>query len=241
MLSDMPFTKENLDRYLKELAKEFRKRNGRSMPAEIILIGGASVLINYGFREMTYDLDAIIDASSSMKDAINFVGDKFNLPNGWMNDDFMKTGSYTARIIRYSKYYRTFSNVVTFRTVTGEYLVAMKLRSGREYKYDRSDVIGVLWEQEKMGDPLTLDRIKQAVVDLYDSYDVLADDVKLFIEKAIENGNYEAVYSRVRQAESESKENLLEYQEIKPGVVNADNVSDIIAALRKRKEMQKQF
>ena len=36
------FTKENLDSYLKELAKEFRKINGNKMPAEIILIGGAS-------------------------------------------------------------------------------------------------------------------------------------------------------------------------------------------------------
>ena len=28
MSADKPFTKENLDSYLKELAKEFRKRNG---------------------------------------------------------------------------------------------------------------------------------------------------------------------------------------------------------------------
>ena len=70
MLSDKRFTKENLDTYLKELAKEFRKRNGKDTPAEIILIGGASVIINYGFRETTYDMDAIINASSSMKDAI---------------------------------------------------------------------------------------------------------------------------------------------------------------------------
>lgn len=85
-MSDKPFTKDNLDGYLKELAKEFRKRNGRSMPAEIILIGGASVVINYGFREMTYDMDAIINASSSMKDTINYVGDKYGLPVGWIND-----------------------------------------------------------------------------------------------------------------------------------------------------------
>ncbi len=62
-MPDQPFTKENLDQYLKELAKEFRKRNGKSVSAEIILIGGASVLINYGFREMTYDMDAIINVS----------------------------------------------------------------------------------------------------------------------------------------------------------------------------------
>ena len=238
MLSDKPFTKDNLDQYLKELAKEFRKRNGKSMPAEVVLIGGASVVINYGFREMTYDMDAIIDAASSMKDAINHVGDKFGLPSGWLNDDFMRTESYTPRIRQYSKYYHTYSNVVVFRTVTGEYLLAMKLRAGREYKYDRSDVIGILWEQEKMGDPLTLKRIKQAVVDLYDSYDVLADDVKQFIERALEDGNYEALYASVRRAEAENKENLLEYQEAKPGVITGDNVSDIIAALRRRKEGQ---
>ena len=236
MLSEKQFTKENLDQYLKELAKEFRKRNGKSMPAEIILIGGASVVINYGFREMTYDMDAIIDATSSMKDAINSVGDRFNLPNGWMNDDFMRTASYTPRIRQYSKYYHTFSNVVTFRTVTGEYLVAMKLMSGREYKYDRSDVIGILWEQERMGDPLTMERIHQAVIDLYGSYDVLSKDVKTFIERAIQDGNYEAAYDRVLQAEEQNKETLIEYQEEKPGVINSENVSDVLAALRKRKE-----
>ena len=35
-------------------------------PCEIILIGGASILANYGFRDMTYDMDAVILASSVM-------------------------------------------------------------------------------------------------------------------------------------------------------------------------------
>ena len=95
-MSDPLFTRDNLDSCLKELAKEFRKINGSRIPAEIILIGGASVLINYGFREMTYDMDAIIQASSSMKDAINHVGDRLGLPNGWLNTDFMKTARKNA-------------------------------------------------------------------------------------------------------------------------------------------------
>lgn len=234
-MSDQPFRKEDLDRYLKELAREFRKRNGRAMPAEITLIGGASVLINYGFREMTYDMDAILDAASSIKEAIAFVGDRYGLPSGWINDDFMRTDSYTPAIARYSRYYRTFSNVMTVRTVTEEYLIAMKLRSGRQYKYDRSDVIGILWEQEKKGDPLSLERIKKAVEDLYGSYDVLSDEVKQFIGNAIQNGHYDDLYARVRQAETENRDNLLEYQEEKPGVIANDNVNDILAALRRRK------
>lgn len=237
-MSDTGFTKDNLDLYLKELAKEYRKRNGTSMPVEIILIGGASIVINYGFRESTYDMDAVMEGASSLKDAINYVGDKFHLPNGWMNDDFVRTDSYTPRIIRYSQYYRTFSNVVTFRTVTGEYLLAMKLRAGRAYKYDRSDVIGILWEQEKKGDPLTMDRIRKAVVDLYDSYDVLSDEVKDFVEEAVREGGYETRYDRVRQIEAENKENLLNYEDNKPGVINDDNVNDVIAALRKKKQQE---
>lgn len=235
MLYDKPFTKENLDQYLKELAKEYRKRSGKNTPAEIILIGGASVVINYGFREMTYDADAIITASSYMKDAINYVGDKYGLPNGWMNDDFKKTGSYTPGIAQYAEYYKTFSNIVTFRTVSGEYLVAMKLKSGRQYKYDMSDIIGILWDQEKEGDPLTFDRIKKAVCDLYGSYESLSEDIRKYIEGVLEDGDYEKLYSRTRQYELENKENLLEYQEEKPGVIDGDNVDDIIAALRRKK------
>lgn len=60
MSAEKPLTKDNLDICLKELAKEFRKKSGNKVPAEIILVGGASILINYGFREMTYDMDAII-------------------------------------------------------------------------------------------------------------------------------------------------------------------------------------
>ena len=39
----------------------------------------------------------------------------------------------------------------------------------------------------------------------------------------------------MRRAEVENKENLLEYQEEKPGVINGDNVDGIIAALRRKK------
>lgn len=49
-MSSENFTKENLDTYLKELAKEFRRLNGKAMPAEIVLVGGAAILYDYGYR-----------------------------------------------------------------------------------------------------------------------------------------------------------------------------------------------
>ena len=148
-MSEVPFTKENLDQYLKELAKEFRKRNGKA--------------------------------------------------------------------------------------VTGEYLVAMKLMSGRKYKYDLSDVIGILWEQEKKGSPFGLEQIKKASAELYGSYDKLPSDSRAFIESAVLEGKYGELYNRIRQMEAENKEILIEYQERKPGVMNSDNVNSILEAIRKKR------
>lgn len=44
---DVYFSSDNLDMYLKELAKEFRKLNGKTMPAEVTLVGGAAILAKY--------------------------------------------------------------------------------------------------------------------------------------------------------------------------------------------------
>ncbi|MCL2810185.1 MAG: DUF6036 family nucleotidyltransferase, partial [Treponema sp.] len=87
---DNKITKDNIDFYLKEFAKEFKKLNGSKMPAEIVLIGGASVLVNYNFRNSTGDIDAIIKSSSVVKEAIQIIKDRYNLPNDWLNTDFEK-------------------------------------------------------------------------------------------------------------------------------------------------------
>lgn len=236
MSVDKPFTREKLDSCLKELAKEFRKRNGNRVSAEIILIGGASILINYGFREMTYDMDAIIKSSSIMKDAINVVGDRLGLPVGWLNADFVNTDSYTPRLTQYSKYYKTFSNILQIRTVSSEYLVAMKLMAGRQYKNDLSDIVGILIEHEKRGDNLTLERIKKAVMDLYDSYERIPLNSRTFIEAIYEKSDLKAFYEQCKAIELENKDVLLEFQDNYPGVLNGDNLADILKAAREKKQ-----
>lgn len=236
MSANRVFTKENLDSYLKELAKEFRKLNSNKMPAEIILIGGASVLINYGFREMTYDMDAIINSSSAMKDAINTVGDRLGLPFGWLNTDFMNTASYTPRLARFSKYYKTFSNILQVRTISAEYLVAMKLMAGRQYKNDLSDVVGIIIEQAERGDSLSIERIKKAIVDLYDEYDRIPENSCKFIEAIFEQEDLKGFYKKCMEIELENKDIIIEFQNNYPGALNVDNVDDVLKVAKAKKE-----
>ena len=233
MSADTPITKENLDTYLKEVAKQFRKLNGKAMPAEITLIGGASILVNYGFRDSTYDVDALIQASSAMKDAINYVTDTLGLPNGWLNEDFKNTRSYTPRLVNYSKYYRTFSNVLTVRTITGEYLVAMKLMAYRQYKHDISDIVGILREQQNSDDPLTFERIDKAVTDLYDSWDNLPENAKSMIKSMLANEDMDALYKAYSNEEAAAKDALITFEDKYPDVLKEDNLADILRRLLK--------
>lgn len=236
MSADTPITKENLDTYLKVVAKQFRKLNGKAMPAEITLIGGASILVNYGFRDSTYDVDALIQASSAMKDAINYVTDTLGLPNGWLNEDFKNTKSYTPRLVNYSKYYRTFSNVLTVRTITGEYLVAMKLMAYRQYKHDISDIVGILREQQNSGDPLTFERIDKAVKDLYDNWENLPENAKSLIESILANEDMDALYKAYADEEAAAKDALITFEDKYPDVLKEDNLADILSHLLKEQD-----
>ena len=225
-------TRDKLDVYLKEVAKEYRKQAGKNIPAELVLIGGASVLINYGFRNMTTDVDALIQASSVMKEAINRVGDRYGLPNGWLNSDFTKTDSYSPKLSQFSIYYKTYSNIVTIRTIAAEYLIAMKLRSGRLYKRDLSDVLGILAEHEKNQTPMSLERIQKAVVDLYGSWDVLSETSQAFIEKVMKEGHFETTYSQVVDDEDNAKALLKQFENDYPGVTNETNVDAVVTNLQ---------
>lgn len=230
------FTKDNLDTYLKELAKEYRKLGGKNMPAEVILIGGAAILANYGFRSITTDIDAIIHAMSSMKEAINHVGDRFGLPNGWLNTDFMHTKSYSRKLEQHSIYYKTFFNVLTVRTIAAEYLIAMKLRAGRRYKNDLSDVIGIMAEHEKSGEPITKERVEAAVNDLYGGMDFISDQSRTFLDDVFTNRNYEMIYSHITKEEQTAQELLLGFERVYPEITNEQNIDGILETLETKTE-----
>ena len=237
MFVEKGFTKEKLDYYLKELAKEFRKRNGKNTSAEIVLVGGAAILANYGFREMTYDIDAVITASSALKEAVNTVGDRLGLPNGWLNADFKNTSSYSPKLLQYSKYYRTYSNVLNIRTISSEYLVAMKLMSGRRYKKDLSDIIGILSEQERMGEPLSYQKIDCAVRNLYAGWEHISEYAIQVLKAALDSENLKELFMEQEHEEALSKQAVLQVQKYEGEKVKESNVDEIIQkALRKKRD-----
>lgn len=227
------FTRNNIDHYLYEVAKIYKKANRAFPEAEIILIGGASVLLNYNFRDMTTDLDAILRASSSMKDAIKKVADDNGLESDWLNEDFKHTKSYSPKIIEYSKFYKKFCGCLTVRTIADEYLLAMKLCSARNYKKDLSDIVGILKENVERNTPINFDKINNAVINLYGSWDIIDNEVKNMLIETLKDDDLEEKYYSILKEEKLNKQALLLAQEKYPEQINDKNVTSFAKHFRK--------
>ena len=219
--------KENLDIYLRDLSKELKKEFGRNAEFEIIIIGGASILLNYNFRDTTLDVDMFISRNSSISTAIERVANKHQLSSDWMNSDFKYTESFSPKLHQYSKYYKTFNQILNVRTIKDEYLIAMKLVSFRTYKHDLSDIIGILQENQS----ITLEDIEVAFINLYGSLDKLSPRTRTFLEKEFKE------LTEITQVQDLEKKNLARlktFEQKYKNTLNQDNVDDVLFDLNKK-------
>jgi len=231
MSVDISLTRDLLNIYLKDLARIYRKLSGKTL-AEIILVGGAAILMSYNFRDMTTDVDAVILASSAMKDAIRQVSDMYSLPIDWLNGDFKNTSSYTEKLREVSVYYKTLSSVLEIRLVKAEYLIAMKLKSGRRYKFDQSDIAGILMEHKNNQTPISLNAIQNAVYKLYGNTELSIDSINLLNDIFVTN-DYQTAYNELRKNEMESNDILIKARRDNPDLFKKEPISNILNKLQK--------
>lgn len=222
-----------LEQLLKELAKEYRRQVGKRIPAEIVLVGGGALLLGYGFRHSTYDIDALISAASALKDAARQVGNLHGLSADWLNTDFQTTVSYSPKLLEHSDYYKKFSNVLTVRYVKSEYLIAMKLMSGRVYKHDLSDIVGILKEEEAQGTPLDMDTIETAVHALYGVEAQIRPDIRERLEYYLSFPNKIELFQLVSEEEEVKRRRLQLFEQNYPGILKEGNLLQILDDLEK--------
>lgn len=231
------FNRSNIDHYLYLVAKEYKKANRANPDAEIIIVGGASMIMNYNFRDTTTDIDSIIRAASSMKEVINQIGAENDLGDGWLNDDFKNTSSYSHRLIECSHFYKKFCNCLSVRTVSDEYLLAMKVRSARKYKNDFADIVGIIKEHQEMDRALNFQILNEAYNKLY------GEDIQMDIADQIKNifasEDLEDLFYSIKKEEQENKIAALKAEEIYGRSVNEENVEKFIEHFKSSKEKSK--
>jgi hypothetical protein len=77
------FSKEELEKMLSLLNEQLRK-NG--VTGEICIVGGAAMVLAFGSRESTRDIDALVMAPASVRTAAEQLAEANGLPTDWLND-----------------------------------------------------------------------------------------------------------------------------------------------------------
>jgi len=116
-------TKEDILRYFEEINKALA---GRNQTGEIVVAGGAALTLAFDARNSTYDIDALFEPKSDMRQIINDIAKANNLDDDWLNDGVK--GFMTDRMgVNVCQEY---SHLVV-KNLDPESLLAMKLTSAR--------------------------------------------------------------------------------------------------------------
>lgn len=234
MLPDFYINRNKLDYLLVELGKEYRKLSKN--PIQIIVVGGAAILIRYSFRTMSLDLDGMfVPNSDALKQAINNVADKNNIPVHWLNDDFKYTESFSKNIFLYSDYYKTFSNIIEVRLVKPSYLIAMKLVSSRIYRNDLSDALGIILEEKNNNNQIGKSDIIESLTNLYgDNYEKkMSTESKQFLNDIYdEHADLEQMFAAMKDSEVKNSITLTDIKKNNPTM----KIDELIEKIKSKKQ-----
>jgi Nucleotidyltransferase of unknown function (DUF6036) len=124
-------TSEEIEKYLSELG---RLLAAKDIIGEICIYGGAAMCLAFKARPATKDVDAIFEPVKDMRGAINIIGEKHGLNEGWLNFAVKMFVVEHEREILFD-----FPNLKVF-VPTADYLLAMKVLALRAESYDAFDV-----------------------------------------------------------------------------------------------------
>ena len=111
---------------------------------------------------------------------------------------------------------------MNFRTISGEYLIAMKLMAGRPYKHDLSDVAEIFAEHRRTEKTLSKEAIITAINNLYDSIDKIPESSMIFLDKIYQCDDIDQLILEQKENEKRAKETLITFEENYQDVLSED-------------------
>lgn len=193
MLHSSLLKKEDLDCLFDKLAAEYIELGG-SKRVEIYLVGGAAIVLNFDFRMSTIDIDAMFNDNEILETAIQNISLRESLSSDWLNKDFVKTPSYSPKIIEKAKEYSVYHNIIFVYSLEPKYLIAMKLKSSRPTGGDLDDIIKMIYELRYKKAEISYEQIVEAYKDFYpdflNTYNYFLEKTKEAFKTPIEDFEY---------------------------------------------------
>lgn len=169
----MPLSANDIRRAFSALSEELARREQH---AEIVIVGGAALVLLFDARESTKDVDAyfVTPEAALLRDAVQAVANRLDLPGDWLNDGAKGyfVGVTTGDVL-------FASSTLTVRAASTAQLLAMKLAAWRD-AVDRGDATLLLshmggtaqeiWAEVRPFVPMhQLDKASYAFEDLWET------------------------------------------------------------------------
>lgn len=169
MLHNSLINKENFDAIFQKLATTYETLGGNEK-ISIYLVGGTAIVLNFTYRQSTLDVDALFNTNNVLAKAIEIIGKEFHLTDDWLNSDFVKTPSYSNKIVQKASIYKKYGKYILIYCLETKYLLAMKIKSSRPEGGDIDDIIKMIYETRLNNIGLTYDEVINAYKELYNDF-----------------------------------------------------------------------
>lgn len=129
-------SKNDVEKYLSCVNEKLSQRQKHG---EIVIAGGASLMMVYNARNSTHDIDALFKPSKEFREIISEIAYENNLNEDWLNDGVK--GFFTDKLG--IDLYKEYSNLSVY-SINAEGLLALKLTSARVDTKDMQDSITLM-------------------------------------------------------------------------------------------------
>ena len=170
----MLMNKQDIEKYLELVGQELATQG---LAFELLLLGGAVMVIEVGNRESTQDIDTFFWPDfAAMAKAAAVVARREGLPDGWLNTAAAGF-TYNFQKLPVKKLWKKFPGLEVY-TASLEYILVSKLMASRLKNHEDIKALATQLQISKQKDMLTLVREYVSVEDI--SEDVLDEIADLF-------------------------------------------------------------
>lgn len=177
------FSTDEMKSILTELATEYDKTSGE--PLTVLIVGGSAAIFHFDFKKVTKDIDIILSkASPIFEECKEIISNRFSV--------FFDKALFEVRenspehfekvILEETFPLDTSSKKLSFRVLNKKATVGYYMYGFRRYRHDFSNILGMLIEERKKGNPLTANDLENYFEEIYAGCVSLRDEAKNFLK-----------------------------------------------------------
>ena len=181
------FSTDEIKSILSELATEYDKTTGETLT--VLIAGGSAATFQFDFKKNTKDIDIVLTKASPIFDECKqIISNRFGIFFDELPFELLeKNPAHFEKIILEETFPLDInSKKLSFRLESKKMLFGCGLHWFRRYKHHVSNILAMLIEEQKKGNPLTANDLEDYFKEIYASCVSLSDEVKEFL-KTLDN------------------------------------------------------